>query len=131
MASMSALTSTEGRLFYVMDEGSRVSIQLPPDWKLIARDAFNGVILWKREIPKWHHHLWPLGEHERDDVTLGHADRVQQRRDPVDLRIELGPAELAAVAEQRRSLPTQLGDAPEDGTQRELGEGRIREHGPV
>jgi outer membrane protein assembly factor BamB len=60
MASMSALTSTEGRLFYVMDEGSRVSIQLPPDWKLIARDAFNGVVLWKREIPKWHHHLWPL-----------------------------------------------------------------------
>ncbi|SVB59279.1 uncharacterized protein METZ01_LOCUS212133, partial [marine metagenome] len=60
MASMSALTSTGGRLFYVMDEGSRVSIQLPPDWKLIARDAFNGVVLWKREIPKWHHHLWPL-----------------------------------------------------------------------
>jgi outer membrane protein assembly factor BamB len=60
MASMSALTSSKGRLFYVMDEGSRVSIQLPPNWKLIARDAFNGVILWKREIPKWHHHLWPL-----------------------------------------------------------------------
>ncbi len=60
MASMSAMTSTKGRLFYVMDEGSRVSIQLPPSWKLIARDAFNGVVLWKREIPKWHHHLWPL-----------------------------------------------------------------------
>ncbi len=60
MASMSALTSSKGRLFYVMDEGSRVSIQLPPDWKLIARDAFNGVVLWKRDIPKWHHHLWPL-----------------------------------------------------------------------
>ena len=60
MASMSAMTSSKGRLFYVMDEGSRVSIQLPPSWKLIARDAFNGVVLWKREIPKWHHHLWPL-----------------------------------------------------------------------
>ena len=60
MASMSAMTSAKGRLFYVMDEGSRVSIQLPPSWKLIARDAFNGVVLWKREIPKWHHHLWPL-----------------------------------------------------------------------
>ncbi len=60
MASMSALVSSRGRLFYVMDEGSRVSIQLPPQWKLIARDAFNGVVLWKRDIPKWHHHLWPL-----------------------------------------------------------------------
>jgi pseudouridine synthase len=60
MASMSALVSTAGRMFYIMDEGSRVSIQLPPKWKLIARDAFNGSILWKRDIPDWQSHLWPL-----------------------------------------------------------------------
>ena len=60
MASMSALVSTAGRMFYVMDEGSRVSIQLPPKWKLIARDAFNGMVLWKRDIPDWQSHLWPL-----------------------------------------------------------------------
>ncbi|MDH3583072.1 MAG: PQQ-binding-like beta-propeller repeat protein [Phycisphaerae bacterium] len=60
MASMSALVSGGGRLFYVMDEGSRVSIQLPPKWTLIGRDAFNGVVLWKRKIDKWHSHLWPL-----------------------------------------------------------------------
>ena len=44
MASMSALVSGGGRMFYIMDEGSRVSIQLPPKWKLIARDAFNGEV---------------------------------------------------------------------------------------
>ncbi len=60
MASMSALVSTGGRMFYIMDEGSRVSIQLPPKWKLIARDAFNGSVLWKRDIPEWQPHLWPL-----------------------------------------------------------------------
>jgi outer membrane protein assembly factor BamB len=60
MASMSALVSASGRLFYIMDEGSRVSIQLPPSWKLVGRDAFNGTILWKQDIPKWHSHLWPL-----------------------------------------------------------------------
>lgn len=60
MASMSALVSTAGRMFYIMDEGSRISIQLPPKWKLIARDAFNGTVLWKREIPNWQSHLWPL-----------------------------------------------------------------------
>ena len=60
MASMSALVSANGRIVYVMDEGSRVSIQLPPKWTLIGRDAFNGTILWKRPIPKWHSHLWPL-----------------------------------------------------------------------
>ncbi|HEX7899042.1 MAG TPA: PQQ-binding-like beta-propeller repeat protein [Planctomycetota bacterium] len=60
MASMSAMVSERGRLFYIMDEGSRVSILLPPKWKLIARDAFNGVILWSRDIPDWQSHLWPL-----------------------------------------------------------------------
>lgn len=60
MASMSALVSTAGRMFYIMDEGSRVSIQLPPKWKLIARDAFNGMVLWKRDISDWQNHLWPL-----------------------------------------------------------------------
>ncbi|WP_197231242.1 outer membrane protein assembly factor BamB family protein [Novipirellula artificiosorum] len=60
MASMSALVSTGGRMFYIMDEGSRISIQLPPKWKLIARDAFNGSVLWKRDIENWQAHLWPL-----------------------------------------------------------------------
>jgi outer membrane protein assembly factor BamB len=60
MASMSALVSAGGRVFYVMDEGSRVSIQLPARWTLVARDAFNGVILWKKPMKKWHSHLWPL-----------------------------------------------------------------------
>ncbi len=60
MASMSALVSSAGRLFYIMDEGSRISIQLPSKWKLIARDAFNGTVLWKHDIPAWQNHLWPL-----------------------------------------------------------------------
>ncbi len=60
MASMSALVTEGGRVFYIMDEGSRISIQMPPKWKIVARDAFNGVILWKRDIPNWHNHLWPL-----------------------------------------------------------------------
>ena len=60
MASMSALVSGSGRIFFIIDEGSRVSIQLPPRWKLVGRDAFNGTILWKRDITTWHSHLWPL-----------------------------------------------------------------------
>ncbi len=60
MASLSALVSAGGRIFYIIDEGPKASIQLPPKWFLIARDAFNGVILWKRPIPSWYVHLWPL-----------------------------------------------------------------------
>ncbi len=43
-----------------MEEGRRISVQLPSKWKLIARDAFNGTILWKRDIAEWKSHLWPL-----------------------------------------------------------------------
>ncbi len=60
MASLSALVSTGGRIFYIIDEGPKASIQLPPKWFLIARDAFNGTILWKRPISSWNTHLWPL-----------------------------------------------------------------------
>ena len=60
MASMSALVSTGGRIFYIIDEGPKASIQLPPKWFLVARDAFNGTILWKRPISSWNTHLWPL-----------------------------------------------------------------------
>ena len=60
MASMSALVSANGRLFYIMDHGPTASIQLPPSWFLVARDAFNGVVLWKRAIPSWNTHRWPL-----------------------------------------------------------------------
>ena len=59
-ASMSALVSAAGRLFYIMDEGSRASIQLPANWQLVARDAFNGTVLWKRPISSWNTHKWPL-----------------------------------------------------------------------
>ena len=59
MASMSALVSAAGRLFYIMDEGSRVSIELPPHWTVVGRDAFNGTVLWKQPIKDWHSHLWP------------------------------------------------------------------------
>ncbi len=60
MSSINALVSAGGKIFYVVDEGSRASITLPPKWSLIARNAFNGIILWKRVLPSWYVHLWPL-----------------------------------------------------------------------
>jgi outer membrane protein assembly factor BamB len=60
MSSLSAMVSAGGRLFYIMDEGSRISIMLPPQWQLVARDAFNGMVLWRQDIKDWQNHLWPL-----------------------------------------------------------------------
>lgn len=60
MASMTSCVSAGGRLFYILDEGPRASIQLPSAWRLVARDAFNGTILWKREIQQWNTRHYPL-----------------------------------------------------------------------
>jgi outer membrane protein assembly factor BamB len=59
-ASMPALVSAGGRIFYIMDEGPKETILLPPVWSLVARDAFSGVVLWKRPIETWCTQLWPL-----------------------------------------------------------------------
>lgn len=60
LSSMNAMVSAGGKIFYVMDEGSRLSIQLPPKWKVIARDAFNGALLWKQDLSRWYTHTYPL-----------------------------------------------------------------------
>jgi outer membrane protein assembly factor BamB len=58
LASMSAMTSSGGRVFYIFDEGPISVVHQPSKWKLIARDAFNGKLLWKRAIPTWMTHLY-------------------------------------------------------------------------
>jgi outer membrane protein assembly factor BamB len=60
MSSVSAVVSANGRLFYIFDDAPRASILIPPKWRLIARDAFNGKMLWERNIELWHPHLWRL-----------------------------------------------------------------------
>ncbi|MFC1633513.1 PQQ-binding-like beta-propeller repeat protein [Planctomycetota bacterium] len=57
LASVSAMVSARGRIFYVADEGLTADIRMPARWRLVARDAFNGVILWERTIDKWSDHL--------------------------------------------------------------------------
>ncbi|NQU20799.1 MAG: PQQ-binding-like beta-propeller repeat protein [Candidatus Nealsonbacteria bacterium] len=58
LASFSAMTSSDGRVFYIQDEGEISVAHRPPDWKLVARDAFNGKLLWKRDTRTWMTHLY-------------------------------------------------------------------------
>ena len=53
LSSISAMVSAGGRLFTIEDKGSRMSIDLPPEWRLVARGAFNGVALWEKPIESW------------------------------------------------------------------------------
>lgn len=75
MSSMHAMVSAGGRVFYVIDEGLRRHIFLPSKWVLIARDAFNGAILWKRSLKDWYPNNWPLksgpGQFPRRLVAAG------------------------------------------------------------
>ena len=89
MASMSALVSAAGRIFYIFDEGPTSSVVLPSKWALIARDAFNGVVLWKQPIKEWQTRMWPLKSGPAQlprrlvatetmvFATLGYGDKVR------------------------------------------------------
>ena len=57
LASVSALVASGGRVFSIEDEGPIVAVVLQPQWQLVARDAFSGVVLWKRSISLWPWHL--------------------------------------------------------------------------
>lgn len=57
--STTAMVSARGRLFYVSDEAPPcLDGSVPDKWFLVARDAFNGVLLWKRPIPEWGWNQW-------------------------------------------------------------------------
>ncbi len=60
LATLSAAVTTGGRLFAVVDEGETFSVAMPARWRLVARDAFSGVVLWKRDLPDWFAHLRPF-----------------------------------------------------------------------
>lgn len=60
-SSISTLVTARGRLFYIVDEAP-ISLPgdhpLPDEWSLMARDAFNGVLLWQVPIRRWGWREW-------------------------------------------------------------------------
>jgi len=52
--SVSAMVSASGRLFYILDETmTGAGPAAVSKWRLVARDAFSGVLLWKVPVPVW------------------------------------------------------------------------------
>ena len=58
--SFIALVAARGRMFYIFDEGltGMEDARLGERWILIARDAFNGAILWRRPLTTWGSQAW-------------------------------------------------------------------------
>jgi len=59
MPSVSAMVSAGGRVFYIVDEAPAAMTGDSPDkWSLTARDAFNGIELWRKPIADWGWKAW-------------------------------------------------------------------------
>ena len=57
--SVTAQVSANGRLFYIVDKAPASMHGSAPDkWVLVARDGFNGLLLWQRPIAKWGWQAW-------------------------------------------------------------------------
>ena len=59
-SSMAGMVSAGGGIFYIWDEGpvGQPEKRFPSQWSLIARDGFNGMLLWKIPMPNWGWRQW-------------------------------------------------------------------------
>ena len=82
-SSFSAMVSAQGRVFYILDEAPTGIAQdaVPEQWALIARDAFNGVLLWKQPLSPWGVEAWKnptlrFSPTAGTECLVAHKDRV-------------------------------------------------------
>lgn len=71
-----SIVSAKGRLIYLVSEGeASMGDTLPERWVLVARDAFNGVILWKKAVESFDY-----GEMWSADAQPGKEFYPKQRK---------------------------------------------------
>jgi len=92
-SSVVAVVSAQGRFFYIVDEGlpGFMGKYLPQTWALVARDAFNGVILWKKPVPEMG---WPQWKPQMASTDWSRLV-AQRRLIPITL-----PRRLVAVGDR-------------------------------
>ena len=74
--SVAAVVSAGGRVFHTLDEGP-IGIHETPlktrrlgdKCSLVGRDAFNGIVLWKRPIPGWGSKAWDANRFRWDKAN--------------------------------------------------------------
>jgi len=78
LASTSAIASTRGRNYYIMDEGPVQDATLDARWHLAAIDAFNGLPLWKIPMKSWVSHMrrFRSGPVQIARLLIAHEDTV-------------------------------------------------------
>lgn len=53
LASISCVVTAGGRMFYINDNGPVFDPNETAQWTVTARNAFNGVLLWRKPISSW------------------------------------------------------------------------------
>jgi outer membrane protein assembly factor BamB len=54
LTTMNVMVTNGKQLFYIIDRSPiKLPELLPGRWALVARDAFNGVVLWSKPLPVW------------------------------------------------------------------------------
>jgi outer membrane protein assembly factor BamB len=56
-STISVAVSSGGKLFYIVDEAPMAYVSFNAEWKLVARDAFNGRLLWEKPVGNWNDHM--------------------------------------------------------------------------
>ncbi len=76
--SIYSVVSTGGRVFYIADAAPVESIRRTPQWQLVARDAYNGLLLWKRPVGEWFPHIvnWGQTPNQLQRKLVAVGDRV-------------------------------------------------------
>ena len=107
--SVSAVVSAGGRLFSIVDDAPVSMDGSAPDrWSLVARDAFNGLLLWKKPMPEWGWKTWSAQWTCRFTVPTNLPRRLVAVGDRVYVTLAFNAplTELdAATGEVRRVLP--------------------------
>jgi outer membrane protein assembly factor BamB len=83
--SVSAMVSSGGRLFAIINEAPAGIDGLPDRWAIVARDAFNGKLLWKRPIAEWGWSQW--SDHSYGHGRWNHPTHIHRRMVAVGDRV--------------------------------------------
>lgn len=107
---VSAMVSAKGRVFSIINEMPAGIGGLDDQWVLSARDAFNGIVLWKRPIKEWGWKEWSDMEF---NITMRFVNpfQVMRRMIAVEDRLFVTPG---------FSSPVSVVDAATGETIREL-----------
>jgi outer membrane protein assembly factor BamB len=111
-SSVQALVSADGRLIGVIDEGIIGQPRgVPALWTLIARDAFNGILLWRRPCDQINPHaLAAVGDRVYVTLTKGGPLTILDAAtgEPLHTCEHTGRVNDIAFCENRLILGTQL-----------------------